>query len=298
VTSLLVARNTDRYLWPATRMLSPQSSSAACAADFQPVAPAALTATRAIHLLSFHDLITRIQARVARYRQEIVPGIEIGESIDIGRLICPLRFDLCVRIDFIRLMRDEWALYTDDLARFLDRPQSRAYYVWFKEVRCARYSPELYRDEKLVIPAFVERVHETARIWRSIERSGYDPSTPIRLESGRSIRIVNGKAINSPYFAGDGCHRMACLYLTGQTRLEPKDYEVRIQRDFEPLDITADLIQRLPLDRVTYLSFISRFYCDGLRLDSADRILRHVASERLDLLTELESVLAFDLPRT
>lgn len=243
-----------------------------------------------------HDLITRIQARVARYRQEIVSGLEIGESIDIGRLICPLRFDLCIRIDFIRLMRDEWALYTNELARFLERPESRAYYVWFREVRCARYSPQLYRDEKLVMPAFVERVHETARIWKSIERTGYDRTTPIRLESGRTIRTVNGKAINFRYFAGDGCHRMACLYLTGQTRLEPKDYEVRVQRDFEPLDITAELLRPLPLDRITYLNFISRFYCGGLRLDSPDRILRHVASERLDLLPELESVLAFDLP--
>lgn len=246
--------------------------------------------------LSFHDLITRVQARVARYRQEVVPGIEIGESIDIDRLICPLRFDLWVRIDFIRLLHDEWALYADNLPRFLDRSQSRAYYVWFKEVRCARYSPQLYRDEKLVRPAFIERVHQTARIWRSIERDGFDRSTPIRLASGRSIRNVNGKTINSPYFAGDGCHRMACLYLTGQTRLEPQDYEVHLHRDFEPLDITAVLLKQLPLDRATYLNFISRFYC-GLQLDSADRILQHVASQRADLLPELESVLAFDLPR-
>jgi hypothetical protein len=250
---------------------------------------------RALHLPSFRDLITRVQARVARYRQEIVPGTKIGESIDIGRLICPLRFDLCVRIDFIRLLRDEWSLYADDLSRFLDRPESKAYYVWFKEVRCARYSPELYRNDQLLLPAFIRRVHETARIWRSIERDGYDRSTPIRLESGRSIGSVNGKTISFPYFAGDGCHRMASLYLNGQTRLEPEDYEVHFRRAFEPLDITTILLKHLPLDRTTYLNFISRFYCNGLRLDSADRILQQVARERADLLPELKSVLAFDL---
>lgn len=244
------------------------------------------------------DLITRVQARLARYRQEVVPGIKIAKTIDIGRLICPLRYDLWVRIEFVRLLRDEWTLYSDDLPGFLDRPQSRAYYVWFKEVRCALYHPQIYRNEERVESEFVTRVQETAALWKSIERNGYDRSTPIRLGSGRSIRSVNGKTINATYFAGDGCHRMSCLYVTGQTRLEPEDYEVQVRREFEPLDITATLVQRLPLDRASYLRFLSRFYCDGLQLDSADRILRQVASEKPDLLAELESVLAFDLPRT
>jgi hypothetical protein len=244
------------------------------------------------------DLITRVQARLARYREEVVPGIMIAKTIDIGRLICPLRYDLWVRIEFVRLLRDEWTLYSDDLSGFLDRPQSRAYYVWFKEVRCALYHPQIYRNEERVESEFVTRVQETAALWKSIERNGYDRSTPIRLGSGRSIRSVNGKTINATYFAGDGCHRMSCLYVTGQTRLEPEDYEVQVRREFEPLDITATLVQRLPLDRASYLRFLSRFYCDGLQLDSADRILRQVASEKPDLLAELESVLAFDLPRT
>ncbi|MDP9463046.1 MAG: hypothetical protein M3P52_00355, partial [Actinomycetota bacterium] len=53
----------------------------------------------------------------------------------------------------------------------------------------------------------------------------------------------------------------------------------------------------LPLDRSTHLKFISRFYCDGLELDSVDRILEHTASQEDNLLQELESVLAFDLSR-
>jgi hypothetical protein len=250
------------------------------------------------HLQHF---IRRVQARVARYGQEIVPGSEIGESIDIDRLICPLRYDLGVRIDFIRLLRDQRALYdddlNDDLHGLLEHPQSKAYYVWFSEVHCARHRHEIYGDTRLVQPAFIQRVHQTARLWRSIERDGYDRSQPIRLGSGRSIRPVNGKAINATYFAGDGCHRMACLYVTGQTRLEPDHYVVRIQRRFTPMDNTAMLIEHLPLDRSGYLRFISHFYCEGLELDSADEIRQHVASQRPGLLPELESVLASDLRR-
>lgn len=244
-----------------------------------------------------YDFITRVRARVAQYGSKIVSGCEIAESIDIGRLMCPLRYDLWVRIEFIRLLRDRWSLYAEDLDGFLDRPQSKAYYVWFKEVRCARFRPQLYRNEQLLKPAFVRRVHDTASLWRSIERNGYDPSTPIRLGSGRSIRSVNGKTINATYFAGDGCHRMSCLYVKGQRRLEPEDYEVWVRRNFEPLDTTPILMKHLPLDRTTYLHFISSFYCDGVKLDSADQIRQHVAAHNVRLLAELESVLAFDLQR-
>jgi hypothetical protein len=243
------------------------------------------------------DLGTRAGGRVSRYRQKIVPGREIAESIDIGRLMCPLRYDLCVRIEFIRLLRDEWTCYAEDLDGFLDRPQSKAYRVWFKEVRCRLYSPQIYRDEDLVQSAYIQRVHETASLWRSIDSRGYDVSVPIRLGSGQSIRTVNGKTIRSVYFAGDGCHRMACLYVTGRTRLEPEHYELRVQRHFEPLDITSILIDRLPLDRTTYLHFISRFYCDGLELAAPAEILQYVARQKADLLPELESVLSFDLSR-
>jgi hypothetical protein len=248
-------------------------------------------------MLYLHDFIRRVRARIARYRQEVVPGSEIGESIDIGRLICPLRYDLRVRIDFFRLLRDEWDRYTDDLDGFLERAESRAYYIWFKEVGCVSFEPRIYRKEKLVRPAFLKRVDRSAGLWRSIDRSGFDASNPIRLRSGRAIRRVNGKTINSIYFAGDGCHRIACLYLTGLKRLEPEHYHVVVQRHFEPLDNTAILVKHLPLDQTAHLKFISRFYCDGRELDSAERILQHVASEKADLLPELESVLAFDLSR-
>lgn len=243
------------------------------------------------------DLVARVRDRVGGDRQEVISGTEIGESIEIGRLICPLRYDLLVRIEFICLLRDQWALYTDDLEAFLDRPQSRAYYTWFHEIACARYRPQIYGDHSLVMPAFVRRVHETATLWRSIDRDGYDTSTPIRLQSGRSIRTVNGKTISATYFAGDGCHRMSCLYVSGQTRLQPEHYVVRVHDEFEPLDNTSILITHLPLDRAAYLKFISGFYGGGLELDSVDKILQHVASERADLLPELESVLAFDLSR-
>ena len=244
------------------------------------------------------ELIRRASPHLTRSRKEIVPGTTLAESINIDHLICPLRYDLQVRIGLIRLLRDEGALYQHDFPAFLKRAPVRAYFVWFQEVCCARYRPRLYRDPKLLGPAFVQRLHDTAKLWQSIERHGFDSSTPIRLISGRSIRSVNGKLISSStYFAGDGCHRIACLYVAGRTSLEPTHYEVAVRPSLQPLDNTAILAQHLPLDRTTYLGFISRFYCDGAELDSADEIRKHVGVRNPPLLAEVESVLAFDLPR-
>ena len=243
------------------------------------------------------DLTRLAGAQLVRLRQEIVPGSALAKPIDISRLICPLRYDLWVRIDLVRLLRDEPELYREDFSGFLSRPPARAYHVWFKEVCCGRFRPRLYRNPKLLERAFVQRIRETAALQESIDRHGFDGSKPIRLMSGRSIRTVNGKRIGSRYFAGDGCHRMACLYASGRTSLEPAEYEVAIHPSFQPLDNTSILIRHLPLDRTAYLRFISSFYCDGDEIDSADGILRHVAGRRPELLPELRSVLASDLPR-
>lgn len=254
-------------------------------------------ATRETLVSYVHDLAIRVRARVSRPRHRIIPGVEIGRSIDIERLIWPLRYDICVRIELIRLLRDEWTLYVSDLATFLDRPQSRAYYTWFRDVACARHLPWICNDEKLLNAAFVKRVHDTARLWVSIRQHGYDAKTPVRVRSGRSIRPVSGKTITSRYFAGDGCHRLACLYLAGRTRLEPTEYEVQVDDVFEPLDNTAILIPRLPIGRAHYLTFISHYYGDGLEFGCSRQLDQYVASHKAHLLTELRSVLAFDLPR-
>jgi hypothetical protein len=209
-----------------------------------------------------------------------------------------LRYDIIVRIELLRLLRDRWDLYVDDINAFLAFPQARAYGVWFREVRCARYFPRLYRDKRQLDLAFVQRVHETARLWSSIDRRGYDPSKPVRLRSGQTIRTVNGKAIASRYFAGDGCHRISCLYMLGHTTLRPEEYEVQLAREFVPLDTTSVLIERLQLERGAYLRFLSRFYCNGLELDSVDEITRHVTTHRADLLPELQSILSHDVRLT
>src|SRR5690606_21721988 len=130
---------------------------------------------------------------------------------------------------------------------------------------------------------FVARVHKTAHLFRSIDRDGYDVAHPIRLCSGCSIDEVNGKSVRSRLFPGDGCHRIACLYIVGQSQLQPEQYEVEVREQYQPLDNTALLIRALPLDRLAYLEFVSRFYC-GSSIGQPDEILRRVAVEEPHML--------------
>jgi len=150
------------------------------------------------------EIVREASRRVARLGDDVVPGTVVGQAIDIDRIIFPLRYDICIRVDFLRLLRDEERLYEDDLDAFLNLPAAQAYFTWFRDVRCFTYRPRLLHDVSGLKAAFVRRVRQTAELWQSVERNGFDNTHPIRLASGRSIENVNGKVINSTVFAGDG----------------------------------------------------------------------------------------------
>lgn len=233
----------------------------------------------------------------SRLGERIVPGSAFGAPVDIGRIICPLRYDICVRMDFIRLLRDRPTLHLEDFQSFRRLPATEAYFLWFRNVRSVRYEPSLLRNEIRLEAAFRDRVHQTAALWQSIERDGFDTAKRIRLTTGRKIRNVNGKMIDGRIFSGDGCHRIACLHLLGWKRLEPAHYEVAVRPRFVPLDITSELIEFGFVDRGKYLEFISHFYGDGLTFRSVEQIVQYVSQSRPELLVELRSVLDYDLAR-
>jgi len=228
-------------------------------------------------------------------RRATVSGSVIGQTIDIDRIICPLRYDIRIRIDFLRLLRDEWQMHEDDFDTFRQQPEARAYFAWFKGVRCARYHPEALGDPAGLESLFGERVRQTARLWQSVVKDGFDTAKPIRLGSGLLISTVNGKVIQGRFFAGDGCHRIACLYLTGVRRLEPNHYQVAFRPRFVPLDNTAMLIDAKALDVRDYLAFISQFYCDGEELATVDLIREYVLRHKPQMSGELDTVLEYDL---
>ena len=99
--------------------------------------------------------------------------------------------------------------------------------------------------------------------------------------------------MSRPYFAGDGCHRLALLLVVGVRALEPETYKVKICRKWSPLDYTHSLIRLLDLNPRDYLDFVASGYSD--RSFQTRRELRDwVATNTPERLGELDSVIAAD----
>ena len=211
------------------------------------------------------------------------------------RLICPLRYDIHVRVEFVRLLRDEWSLFQSDRPAFLERPAARAYRTWHDEVLATRRAA-LREQRRDIHENFVARVDRTARLWESFRDVGFDADQPIELRSGRVLQLPNQKVVNTRIFAGDGCHRLACLIAAGQETLLPDQYYLRTKPRFAPRDNTALLLAPLALDMAAYLAFLSPLYADGAAVASVADLRSALSADRPDLAAELESVLAYDLP--
>ncbi|HEX6655766.1 MAG TPA: hypothetical protein VF153_06085 [Candidatus Limnocylindria bacterium] len=226
---------------------------------------------------------------------EITPGTTIGESVPMERLICPLRYDIHVRVSFVELLRDEWPTFKADRPAFLELPAARAYRTWHDEVLAKRRAA-LREQRHDIDESFAARVDRTGRLWESFRDGGFDASQPVELRSGRVLQLPNGKAIGTRIFAGDGCHRLACLIAAGQTELLPAQYYLRTKPEFAPRDNTALLLRPLGLDLSAYLAFLSPLYADGATPATVGDLRVATATRHPDLAAELESVLAHDLP--
>lgn len=230
-----------------------------------------------------------------RWREKRISGVEIGEQVKIYDLVCPLRYDILVRANFIALLAENDALSASDLGNLLEYPAVRAYQTWLKEVEVRRFFPEIYHDENRIRERFYERVQNVQKLWKSMCSRGFDYSHPIKLKSGKLVREVNGKTVGASIFAGDGCHRIACLLVMGKSVLEPNEYEVTLSAELQPIDNTKILLEKLPISMSDYLSFISCGYCGGRPIVNADEILAYVEEHSPHRLAELKIILQHDI---
>ena len=230
-----------------------------------------------------------------RWHEKRVSGLEIGERIKIEDLVCPLRYDILVRVDFISFLADNDGLSTSDFRTLLETPVARAYQTWFKEVFVPQVLPEIYHDDDQIRKHFYARVENARNLWESMSTQGFDYQHPISLRSGSLVQEVNGKTFDTSFYAGDGCHRIACLLVMGRKYLEPKEYEVVTRPELHPVDNTAILLEKLPISMSEYLSFISRGSCEGRTLAAAVDALAYVEQNSPSRLAELKRVFRHDL---
>ena len=238
------------------------------------------------------NIINAIDRRLYEKR---ISGVDVGEQIRIYDLVCPLRYDILIRANFISLIAHSQDVSIDNLDYLLRYPAARAYETWLREIEVRRFFPEKYHEDNLFRKHLIKRIRNLKRLWESIQKRGFDYSSPIKLVSGEEILEVNGKVLQSSIFAGDGCHRTACLLVLGNDVLEPKEYEIRLRAKLQPLDNTSILLQKLPISMSEYLSFISRGYCNGQAVNSIEGVLAYVEKNKPDRIAELKSVLLHDM---
>jgi hypothetical protein len=224
-----------------------------------------------------------------------ITGHEIGERIRIYDLVCPIRYDILVRVEFIRFLVENDYLSSNDIDVILEAPAAQRYRTWFKEIPFRGRYPEYYDDDTHIREPLYLRIRKTQELWKSMSSKGFDHTQPIKLRSGELVHSINEKTFKTRFYAGDGCHRIACLLVMGREWLEPEEFIVALGKELHPRDNTAILLDKLPISMSDYLSFISRGYCGGCALVSPDEALAYVKVHSTDRLTELKNVFRHDL---
>jgi hypothetical protein len=245
-------------------------------------------------------LKSRVKGLLRRWRRgpsyQLVSGSEIGEEIEIASLVCPLRYDIIVRANFMAYYCENRHIYEEDLDAFLAHPSAQAYRSsWVKDA--ARSRPQIAKDKSFMQREFIGRMRRALALCDSLERNGYDDTYAIELRAANVIHHENGKSVERRFYAGDGCHRLAYHLLLGNKYLKRSQYQVRVYDEFWPRDNTYLLLGCVLRSESEYCRFISRYYCAGETFETSADILRHVEQHSPSLRDEVTSVMSIDLKR-
>jgi hypothetical protein len=224
----------------------------------------------------------RTVRRAATWR----PKHDGTESLDVGRLISPFRYDVVVRAQLFDAVADrrDGQPIDDFVASVADHP----YAVWFREVELRRFFPWV-REPRAVAQAYADRVERAVRTFTSFQQRGFDAGQPIILRRlARPRASDSGVLLSKLLHLGDGGHRLALLYRTGSP-LEPSMHRVD-PRPNRVIDNTAILTSALRLPEAEYAAFLSLAFLDQ-PVGSLDELWSGVENACPQRLAELEALI-------
>jgi hypothetical protein len=227
---------------------------------------------------------------------------ELANGIDIASLVCPLRYDVVVRRDFLSFYAAHEDLYSSDFDAFANLVRQSSYYTWYARSDTVRSRPHLLDDPDGLWLRFVDKIHRVIDLYRSMMKAGYDERHPIVLKTAENLipptadrrAPPTGKFISDRYFMADGCHRLAFLMMMGHTVLPAEYFRVKCFREFSPFDSTSLLAPSLPLGASQYFTFLSSRYCHPLVFEDRESFLGYVAEHSPELLQEVLSFIRVD----
>ena len=229
-----------------------------------------------------------------------VPELEKG--VDIASLICPLRYDVIVRRDFLSFYAAHRDLYSSDFDTFANLVGESAYFTWYVRSDTIRSRPYLLDDPDDLWIRFVNKIRKAVDLYESMLQSGYDERYPIILKTAEHLlppgadrrAPPTGKFISDRYFMADGCHRLAFLMTMGYTVLPAGHFRVKCFREFSPFDSTSLLARSLPITPSEYFTFLSSRYCHPSIFENGESFFRYIREHRPELIDELLSIIRVD----
>lgn len=214
------------------------------------------------------------------------PKHEGTETLDVGRLISPFRYDVVVRAQLF----DAVAQRPDgqSIDEFVRSVADHPYGVWFREVELRRFFPWMLHDSSAVMAAYTARVSRAVNTFESFQERGFDPSQPIMLRRlSRPTASDSGVLVPRVLHLGDGGHRLALLYRSGSA-LEPWMYRIDT-RPNKVIDNTAILVTGLGLGESAYAAFLSLSFVGGA-CESLPALRAEVARACPKRLAELDAL--------
>jgi len=194
--------------------------------------------------------------RLAFYsaRSENYPGKDI---ISINELIFPLRYDIILRYKFFELYKNNINIFSNSFDEFFQMTLKSDYFTWYKYIAYPLHR-NVFREREDLHSLFKKRVLKSVDLYNSFQENSFDPSRPIVLYTGKNICITTSDVKPSiRYFAGDGCHRIALLLLSGSKIIKPEQYIVKEFDKFQPLDNTSLLLPHLSAAELNNFSLAS-----------------------------------------
>ena len=182
----------------------------------------------------------------------------------IGPLISPLRYDILVRADHFAFHEEHEQLFHRDFEGYVAAAGKTPYFTWFHDIVCPAYLPHLVGRPDRLWEEFGARLGRAALLHESFERSGFDVRFPVGIHAPSTVvPTSSGKLVSRRVFPGNGCHRIALLWMRGQRVLYPSQYVLQTSRNYVPKDHTSTLLRTLGVEDAEYARFLSLGFGDG-----------------------------------
>ncbi|MDR7418494.1 MAG: hypothetical protein QN178_06255 [Armatimonadota bacterium] len=240
-------------------------------------------------------LAQTVARRVLGSRTRWLDGADGPAEIEITPLVCPLRYDVLTRKQFIEFIDGHREMYARDRQAFLARARRQPYAVWLDGIVIPRHLPRLVNDPEGRARWLDERMLRFVALYDAMAARGFDREHPVEIRiTNRLEPTVTGKTVQARFILGDGSHRLAFLMTRGYTALPRHLVRIRWFERLVPFDSTATLARLIPLDEPSYAAYLSSLYSAPVIHVRVADLVADVADRRPDRADEVRQVIAAD----